>query len=95
MAWHQDQVTVLPPDAKVIGSSENCKYAALAYGNKALTVQPHPEFGIDFVEALFEARKEILPQEVMARQNDDHTGPLDSATIANMMAKILKQDQTP
>lgn len=95
MAWHQDQVTGLPPDATVIGSSPFCRYAALAYGNKALTVQPHPEFGLEFVEALFEARKEMLPDEVAARQKDDHTGPLDSATIAKMMAQVLKQEQTP
>ncbi len=95
MAWHQDQVTKLPPEATVIGTSNTCKYAALAYGNKALTVQPHPEFGLEFVEALFEARKEMLPDEVAARQKDDHTGPLDSATIAKMMAQVLKQEQTP
>ncbi len=95
MAWHQDQVTSLPPEAKIVGSSPFCPYAALAYGNTALTVQPHPEFDLEFVKDLFEARKEMLPQEVMARQNDDHTGPLDSATIATMMAKVLKQEKMP
>ena len=95
MAWHQDQVTTLPPEATIIGSSATCKYAALAYGSTALTVQPHPEFGIEFVEALFQARKDVLPKQVMARQNDDHTGPLDTATIATMMAQVLKQEKTP
>jgi len=95
MAWHQDQVTELPPDAKVVGSSRFCKYAFLAYGNKALTVQPHPEFGLEFVEALFEARKDMLPDQVKARQNDDHSGPLDTATIAEMMTQVLKQETKP
>lgn len=95
MAWHQDQVTTLPPDAEAIGSSDNCKYAALAYGKKALTVQPHPEFGLDFVEALFHARADMLPDQVKTRQHDDHSGHLDSATIATMMAKVLKQEKTP
>ncbi|MBE9476579.1 MAG: type 1 glutamine amidotransferase, partial [Proteobacteria bacterium] len=31
-AWHQDQVIKLPKDARVIGSSDFCKYAVLAYG---------------------------------------------------------------
>lgn len=95
MAWHQDQVTTPPPNAKVIGSSPFCKYAALAYGNTALSVQPHPEFDLEFVEDLFEARKDMLPDEVKARQNDDNSGPLDTATIATMMAKVLKQEKAP
>lgn len=95
MAWHQDQVTGLPPDARVVGLSPFCKYAALAYGDTALTVQPHPEFGVDFVEALFEARRDMLPDEVRAREHDDHSGTLDTGVIAKMMAKVLKQDKTP
>jgi len=92
MAWHQDQVTILPPGATVVGSSPFCQYAALAYGNTALTVQPHPEFGLEFVQDLFETRKDVLPDDVMAREKDDHTGPLDTALIAKMMAKVLKQE---
>ncbi len=44
-AWHQDQVIDLPKGAKVIGATAiSAKYAALVYGDRAYTVQPHPEF---------------------------------------------------
>ena len=90
MAWHQDQVVVLPKGATVVGSSDTCQYAAISYEGKAYSIQPHPEFGLDFVTDLFEARKEVLPAEVMARQNDDHTGALSTKLVADLMAKVLK-----
>lgn len=55
-AWHQDQVTVKPPDAKVIACNDSCTNAALVYGNKALTVQAHPEYPSRFIGQLAEAR---------------------------------------
>ncbi len=94
MAWHQDQVVELPAGSKAVGSSPFCKYAVIAYGNKALTVQPHPEFGKEFVGSLFKARKDVLPAEVMARKDDDLSGPLATAHIADMMARVLKQEQS-
>ena len=92
MAWHQDQVVSPPQDAEVIGSSPFCKYAALAYDNKALSLQAHPEFDAKFIAGLFNSRKYILPDEVMARRNDDLSGKLSSPVIAAMMAKFLKQE---
>jgi len=43
-AWHQDQVLRLPEGARVLASNDFCANAALVYGDRALTVQPHPEF---------------------------------------------------
>ncbi|MDR3518833.1 MAG: type 1 glutamine amidotransferase [Azospirillaceae bacterium] len=47
-AIHQDQVVALPPDATVIAGSAFCPYAALAYGDRALSFQAHPEFDLAF-----------------------------------------------
>lgn len=43
-AMHQDQVIEKPPGARVFASSEFCEFAGLAYGDQALSLQPHPEF---------------------------------------------------
>lgn len=48
-AMHQDQVTVVPPGAEVIGGAPYCPVAALRYEHPALSVQFHPEYGRDFV----------------------------------------------
>ncbi len=51
-AWHQDQVTHLPPAAAPIATNGFCAYPALVYGDEAFSVQPHPEFDDSFVEGL-------------------------------------------
>jgi GMP synthase (glutamine-hydrolysing) len=55
-AWHQDQVVEVPPGAEVIGSNDFCEYAALLYDDLMLTIQPHPEYGDDFIDGLIEYR---------------------------------------
>lgn len=92
MAWHQDQVIELPPGARAIASSPFCKYAAIAYGDTAFTIQPHPEFGKEFVASLFEARKEMLPPEVLRAKDQDLSGELATVFVADMMARVLKQE---
>jgi len=61
IAWHQDQVTRPPEGASCLASTDFCAFAALGYGDWALTFQPHPEFTPDFARALIEARRAILP----------------------------------
>lgn len=59
-ALHQDQVVELPPDAHVLARSPHCAYAALAYGDPerpaAISLQPHPEFGPEFMDGLLALR---------------------------------------
>ena len=43
-AWHQDQVTRLPPEASVIATAPYCPIAGLRYDFPAYSVQYHPEF---------------------------------------------------
>lgn len=64
IAWHQDQIVELPEEATVLGSNDFCEYALLEYGDKALTIQPHPEFTRSFATDLLEARKDVIPVEV-------------------------------
>ncbi|MFQ5438169.1 MAG: type 1 glutamine amidotransferase, partial [Paracoccaceae bacterium] len=55
-AWHQDQVVGLPADANVLASSSGCKNAFLVYGQRAFSIQPHPEFSPEFLEGLIDGR---------------------------------------
>ncbi|TPE48288.1 type 1 glutamine amidotransferase [Amaricoccus solimangrovi] len=59
-AVHQDQVTTLPPGATLLATSPFCEYAALAYGDPeapdAISLQPHPEFGPEFMSELLALR---------------------------------------
>ena len=60
-AWHQDQVVALPQGAEVVGSNAFCRNAALIYGDRAFTVQAHPEFSDDFIDGLMEQRGGAVP----------------------------------
>ena len=92
-AIHLDQVVEVPENAEVIATSEFCKYAALAYGERILTMQSHPEFSLDYEQALLETNKGIsLPVEVaekgLASVREPGVGT-DSLTVARWMAEFL------
>lgn len=54
---HQDQVTAIPPDARVIAASAFTPFGGLAYGSDAISVQHHPEFAPAYAAALVEGRR--------------------------------------
>lgn len=61
--WHQDQVTKVPPGARVIGAADYCPVAALAYDFPALSVQFHPEYSAAYVSTfLGRSRGDVLPE---------------------------------
>ncbi len=64
-AMHQDQVVAVPEGAEVIASSPFCPYAGLAYGKRAISFQPHPEFDQAFVRDLIRTRRgAAMPEDV-------------------------------
>ena len=90
-AWHQDQVTALPPGATVLAHSDGCAYAALAYGPCILTVQPHPEFDHDFVAGLIDSRGPgIVPEPQLEAARAGLNAPLDNAALADRMAAVFR-----
>ena len=71
-ALHQDQVLELPADATVLARSVQCEFAAVAYGDPetpdAISLQPHPEFGREFLDELIAARTGTLLAEDVAAE---------------------------
>lgn len=90
IAWHQDQVTQCPRDATVVGHSKFCKNAMLAYGDKALTLQPHPEFSSEFLSDLLDARGDILPPEIAKQARDNIAAALTSTDFADHIEAFFK-----
>ncbi|NUB44114.1 type 1 glutamine amidotransferase [Fertoebacter nigrum] len=94
-AWHQDQVTVAPPQARVIASSDFCANAALVYDDRAYTVQAHPEFQDAFVDGLMKTRgKGLVPEQVLADAGARLGTPVHDQTIAARIAAFFKQPRT-
>jgi len=93
-AWHQDQVVSLPPDATVIGSNDFCANAALLYGNRAYTIQPHPEFTARMVEQLIVHRGSgVIPEDQLAEARARLATPTANDTIARRIAAFFKQER--
>jgi len=90
-AWHQDQVVECPPDATVAGATDFCRYAALRYGDRAYTIQPHPEFSESFIRKLLVARRDVVPSEIAGSATASlDSGPTNSAAIASYFAEFFR-----
>ncbi|MGJ8604217.1 MAG: type 1 glutamine amidotransferase [Marivita sp.] len=91
-AWHQDQVIRAPEGAEVLASSPYCANAALLYPGKAYTVQPHPEYGDDFIAGLIDTRgKGIVPDVLLQDAATRMGGPLDTRRMADQFAHFFRE----
>ena len=91
-AWHQDQVTELPDGAQVFASNDFCENAGLVIGDKIMTIQPHPEFTSQMVDALIKYRgRGKISEDILAQASDDLTKQIDTQKFADQMASILNK----
>ncbi|MDB6178618.1 type 1 glutamine amidotransferase [Paracoccus sp. Z330] len=90
-AWHQDQVVSLPEGARVAGRNAFCANAALIYGDRAYTIQAHPEFDDTVVQGLMDTRaKGVVPQPLLDRAAQRMGEVKASHAIADRMETFFK-----
>lgn len=92
-AFHQDQVVKCPNDAEVILSSDFCPYAGLSYGDSIISVQGHPEFGVDYEIALLEAFGGTVVPEAIADAGLESLrdgSRADTVLLANWFARFFR-----
>jgi len=89
-AWHRDQVTERPSGAEVVACNDFCENAALVYGDRAFTVQAHPEFRDEFIDGLLTHRAPgVVPQDVMDAARAKLGRDNDSARVADRIADFF------
>ena len=90
-AWHQDQVITPPEGATTIAATDFCAHAALNYGDKILTIQPHPELSPPIIAEYVRIRRggPSYPDEMMQRAIDKSVKPTDDAIAAGEIARFL------
>lgn len=93
-ASHQDQVVEKPPGAEVWAASDFTPFAGLVWpGERAITMQPHPEFDPAYAIALIETRRDgPLTPEVATRAVESYGRPDDRARVGGWIAAFLAQD---
>ena len=67
-ASHQDQVVVAPPGSSILAASEFTPFGMLSYGDRAASIQLHPEFEPAYAKALIENRRGNRYTEAQADQ---------------------------
>ena len=92
-AWHQDQVVEVPDSAKNVGSSPFCINAALAYGDKIWTMQPHPEFESAAIDGLIRLKGSGVQPDRIAHAKDQLTAANNNADIGQKMATFFMKER--
>ncbi|MFN7388435.1 type 1 glutamine amidotransferase [Brevundimonas sp.] len=88
-ASHQDQVVVKPDEARVTLSSDFTPYAGLAWGDDAISLQPHPEFSRAFTGALVEGRRGRIEEAVVDQAIGSLTAGDDRAVVGTWIRRFL------
>ena len=95
-AMHQDQVTELAEDATLLATSDFCRNAMLSYGDPeapdAISIQPHPEFAMDYAKELVELRaKELIPPHRSGPALESFGRSVDGAAFVAWSMAYLRQ----
>ena len=91
-AWHQDQVIKAPADATTCASNAFCAHAALIYGQKAFTVQAHPEFESVNIAGLAKYRGPgVVPQDQLEMVKANLDKPNDNARLAADIGRFFRE----
>jgi GMP synthase-like glutamine amidotransferase len=92
-ASHQDQVVGKPPSAEVWAASDFTPFAGLVWpGERAISMQPHPEFDPAYAKALIRTRRDgPLTQDQADAAIRSFEGPDDRARVGRWIANFIAQ----
>ncbi|HRJ64560.1 glutamine amidotransferase-related protein [Brevundimonas sp. UBA2416] len=88
-ASHQDQVVEKPADARVLLRSDFTPFAGLAWGEDAISMQPHPEFTPAFATELTAGRHDRIDPALVARAVDSLKAADDRATVGGWISAFV------
>lgn len=93
MSVHQDQVIVPPPTARRLVQNELSPNGGFIYTDfPGISLQFHPEYDRHVIANLLDTFSgSLFPAEISARARADLDGPLDSARVAQVIARVLSQ----
>ena len=89
-ASHQDQVTELPPSAKLFASSDFCPIAGFQISDHVLSFQGHPEFSADYAKALIKKRVERIGEEVSQNAVKSLKEEVHSETVGAWIVQFIR-----
>lgn len=58
--FHEDQVSMIPKECKLLGSTQKCRISSFSKGNHIFTTQSHPEFDYIFMKTIVDKYEKML-----------------------------------
>lgn len=95
---HQDQVTAMPPGARLLSGDDFCPYAAYQIGDRLLSIQGHPEFIPDYADNLYQVMAERVGPPIAAAARQTLSQPHDGDLVGEWILAVLLgagQDRGP
>jgi len=92
---HQDQVTSLPPEARLTSSTAHCRVASFAIQDHIVGIQGHPEFHADFARDLYSSRLADVGHKAVAEAISTLEKDTDQAAVAEWMLRTLADKPLP
>lgn len=86
---HQDQVAELPAGARWLAEAPHCPHAMFALDARALGMQPHPEFSVEFMRHMTFEDSLHLPEALKTQALASYAAPVDNAVIGIWIAQFL------
>lgn len=87
---HRDQVVRAPPGAEILAGDPRCPVQMFEWGGRVLGLQAHPEYAIDYQEALMGVAS-VLPAEVRADASlRNRTVPADNDVALAWLMRFIR-----
>jgi GMP synthase-like glutamine amidotransferase len=90
-ASHQDQVQQLPPDARLLARADYCPIGGMLIGERAWTLQVHPEFSPELADSLLATRLQLFGEEKAEAARATLSQPLHQHRIAGWISRFFEQ----
>ncbi len=88
--FHEDQVSVMPDDCKLLGSTQNCPISSFSKGNHIFTTQSHPEFDYTFMKTIVEKYKDILGTKIFDQATKSLSNHVNGNTFSLWCENFIK-----
>ena len=88
---HQDQVTLLPPQASLIATNEFCPIASYQVNSSILTFQGHPEFSREYLHHLMTKRRQIIGEQAYQQGIQSLEQTVDHELVAKWIVNFIRE----
>jgi GMP synthase (glutamine-hydrolysing) len=90
-ASHQDQVMSLPNGARLFARSDYCPIGGMLIGERAWTLQVHPEFSPALADSLLATRLALFGEEKAQSARATLQQPLQQQRISGWISRFFHQ----